>query len=116
MSAMELVVVAFGLFLGYWLVSKLMGGKPAAEPERTAEEPRAAGPATPEPRAWHEVLEISPVAPVEEIRDAYKRLMSLYHPDKVASLGPELGALAERKSKEVTVAYREAMQSRGLEP
>jgi DnaJ-domain-containing protein 1 len=31
--------------------------------------------------------------------------MTEYHPDKVASLGPELRALAEKKSKEINAAY-----------
>jgi len=51
--------------------------------------------------------------PSEEIRRAYRVLMSQYHPDKVAALGDELKEVAERKSKEITLAYREAMQARG---
>lgn len=41
----------------------------------------------------------------EDIRNAYRKAMSEYHPDKVASLGPELRALAEKKSKEINAAY-----------
>jgi DnaJ like chaperone protein len=59
------------------------------------------------------VLNIDANASVEKIRAAYQTLMSQYHPDKVASLGAELRELAERKSKEIGVAYREAMRSRG---
>jgi DnaJ-domain-containing protein 1 len=39
--------------------------------------------------------------------------MSQYHPDKVASLGRELRELAESKSKEISVAYQEALVARG---
>lgn len=41
----------------------------------------------------------------EDIRKAYRKAMSEYHPDKVASLGPELRALAEKKAKEINQAY-----------
>jgi DnaJ-domain-containing protein 1 len=41
-----------------------------------------------------------------EIKRAYKKRMSEYHPDKVANLGDELRQLAERKSKELNEAYR----------
>lgn len=35
--------------------------------------------------------------------------MSQYHPDKVASLGPELRDLCERKTKEINTAYDQAI-------
>jgi len=37
MSTTEIIVIAFGLFIGYWLVSKLMAGKP----DKSAEKPDA---------------------------------------------------------------------------
>ena len=40
--------------------------------------------------------------------------MGQYHPDKVAGLGVELRALAERKSKEISGAYRQAMREHGV--
>jgi DnaJ-domain-containing protein 1 len=115
MSATEILVVGFGLFIGYWIVSRLMAEKPQRPPPSgPSADARAA--ATPDPPlAWHQILEISPQASVDEIRDAYKKLMGQYHPDKVASLGPELQAVAERKSKEITEAYRMAMHARGAE-
>ena len=39
---------------------------------------------------------------------AYRARMSEYHPDKVASLGPDIRALAEQKAKEINAAYAEA--------
>jgi len=62
---------------------------------------------------WHEVLRVEPQASAADIRDAYKRMLSQYHPDKVASLGTELRELASRKSQEITQAYRAAMTERG---
>ena len=62
---------------------------------------------------WYRTLEVAPAAGAEDIQRAYRRLISQYHPDKVATLGDELKAVAERKSKEITLAYREAMRLRG---
>jgi hypothetical protein len=41
----------------------------------------------------------------EQIRSKYIGLISLYHPDRVQHLGPELKELAEMKSKEINAAY-----------
>ncbi len=40
-----------------------------------------------------------------EIRKKYLKMISLYHPDKVAGLGKELRELAESKTKEINIAY-----------
>jgi preprotein translocase subunit Sec63 len=104
MSGNEIMVALVFLVLGYWLVSAFFARRPkpqAPDPESVTQ-------------TWHGVLSVDANASVEEIRAAYQRLMSQYHPDKVASLGAELRELAERKSKEITVAYREAMRSHGI--
>jgi len=116
MSVNEILVIVFGLFLGYWVVSKLFSGSPAGESRAGKEsEPqqKAASPEDAALRPWHEVLNVPANATADEIRQSYKVLMHQYHPDKVATLGEELRALAERKSKEITSAYREAMRLRG---
>ncbi|MGO9686540.1 MAG: J domain-containing protein [Beijerinckiaceae bacterium] len=61
---------------------------------------------------WNIVLEVSVDASVGEIRAAYHKRISEYHPDKVASLGKEIRKIAERKSKEINVAYSFAMEQR----
>jgi preprotein translocase subunit Sec63 len=53
----------------------------------------------------YEVLELQPSASSEGIRRAYLRLVAEYHPDKVATLGSELQARAEKKTKQITNAY-----------
>src|SRR6185369_7367827 len=58
MSGVEALVVAFGLFLGYWVVAKLLGDKPASD--------------APE---WHRTLQVPADASIEEIRAAYRSLM-----------------------------------------
>jgi DnaJ-domain-containing protein 1 len=62
------------------------------------------------------VLAVPPTATAAEIRDAYRRLISQYHPDKVNNLGQEFRDLATRKSQEITAAYAEAMRERGEQP
>ena len=75
------------------------------DPHKEAETPH---------RPWHEILEVSPTAGTEEIAVAYRRMISLYHPDKVSSLGIELRAVAERRAKEINEAYSIARKMRGL--
>jgi DnaJ-domain-containing protein 1 len=44
-------------------------------------------------------------ATAAEIDLAYRRLMSQYHPDKVASATPELQRQAERRASQINAAY-----------
>ena len=131
MSPVELMVGIAGLGAGYWAVSMVFRKKRPEDDESThnrgpsqadaEEQARARARQAPPPaRAaasprWYEVLGVAPSAPPDEIRAAYRRLMSQYHPDKVESLGPELRELAERKSKEIGTAYRMGMQVNGVD-
>ena len=119
MTATEILVLLGGLGLGYGVVAFVFGGKRQAgggDATAAAPEAEAAWPvATPSdrPAAWHEVLGLAADAPVAEIRAAYRREIGLHHPDKVAALGPELQALAERKSRQINQAYQQALVERG---
>jgi DnaJ domain len=113
MTLTEAAVIAFGLFAGYWVVSKLFFRPPVV---KAAPEQPTAAPAQSDQATWHEILGVAPAATAEEIRDAYRHLVSKYHPDKVESLGQELKDLAEHKTREITAAYREAMRARGFDP
>ena len=53
----------------------------------------------------YEILGIAMTASKEEIRIAYRKMASLYHPDKVAHLAPEFREMADRKMKEINIAY-----------
>ena len=53
----------------------------------------------------YDVLEVIPTASQETIQAAYRSLISRYHPDKVASLGPELQAAANARTKEINFAF-----------
>lgn len=46
----------------------------------------------------------------ETLRDAYRRLISQHHPDKVASLGPRLKEVAERETRRINAAFAMAIQ------
>jgi DnaJ-domain-containing protein 1 len=115
MTLSEGAVILFGLFAGYWVVSKLFFRPPTAQQRPQAVPPQPPSTA-PKQSEWSEVLQVSPSAPIAEIRAAYKLLISKYHPDKVDNLGQELKDLAEHKTQEITVAYREAMRARGEPP
>src|SRR5262245_31776935 len=53
----------------------------------------------------YDTLEVIPTASPETIHAAYRSLISRYHPDKVAGLGPELVAVANARTKEINHAY-----------
>jgi hypothetical protein len=53
----------------------------------------------------YDTLEVIPTASPETIHAAYRSLISRYHPDRVAGLGPELQAIANARAKEITHAY-----------
>lgn len=64
---------------------------------------------------WWDVLGVPKTAPVQDIRRAFREKISEYHPDKVASLGTEIRELAERKCKEINLAYADALRANGIE-
>lgn len=121
MSFNETVVILAGLFIGYWLVSILLSRNSQskrtyrdADQAAQSHESSTSFPQSPA-AAWSNVLGVAPSATVDEIRRGYKVQMSQYHPDKVSALGTELRALAERKTKEITGAYRQALRARGFD-
>jgi len=62
------------------------------------------------------VLEISPDADIEEIKRAYRRLVSEYHPDKISSKGlpEEFMKYASDKFREIQTAYETIRKERGF--
>jgi hypothetical protein len=110
MTLIEIAVIVFGLFAGYWVVSKLFFPPPKASAQINS------APAPDTLPRWNDILQVSASASAPEIRDAYKHLISKYHPDKVDSLGQELKDLAAQKSQAITAAYQEGMRARGEVP
>lgn len=60
------------------------------------------------------VLEISENATDDEVKAAYKRMAVKHHPDRVASLGEDIRAAAEKKMREINEAKELIYKARGL--
>ena len=139
MSLTLIGVIAFCAMAGYWVVSALLDRTSRESEQQTTRtsgarwrqqqsEERTFKGATQDntgqrdsgsthsnsPPTWFTVLKVSPSATNDEIRLAYQTLIRQYHPDKVATLGEELRALAEAKSKCINLAYDQARRERGL--
>jgi DnaJ-class molecular chaperone len=53
----------------------------------------------------HEVLGVSRDASAKEIRTAYQKLVKEYHPDRAATLAPEIREIAEKRTRQLNRAY-----------
>jgi hypothetical protein len=78
------------------------------EPE--SEEPEPPATARPAPSSPWEVLGVAPGTPLAEVKRAYLALITQYHPDKVAQLGPKLQALAAEETRRINQAWSELRQ------
>jgi len=108
MSLTQIVVILAGLFAGYRLVGYMLSPGTGDDDKRTPED---AGSDTPQPQRWYEVLEVSESASREEITRAWRQKLAQYHPDKVATLGDDIRAVAEEQTKRINAAYEEALKS-----
>lgn len=95
---LRFILFALAAYLVYRLIK-------SARPELLGGRRGTGGPAPEIERKPHEVLGVAPDADAATIRQAYQKLISEYHPDKVAAMAPELRALAERRTMEINAAY-----------
>jgi hypothetical protein len=58
---------------------------------------------------WFAVLELSPSASVDEVREAYRTKVKQTHPDRVNGMAPAFKNLAEAETKKLNAAYQEAL-------
>lgn len=94
--------IVIGLVLGHlYDTGMFSGGRKAAPPPADDDAPDA-----------YAVLGVPVGASQDEIEQAYRKRMSEYHPDKVATAAPELKALAERRASEINAAYERIQKHR----
>ena len=61
------------------------------------------------------ILNITPQSTDQEVKTAYRRLMSEHHPDKLVARGmpEEMTRMATEKTQEIKVAYDRIREARG---
>jgi DnaJ like chaperone protein len=62
----------------------------------------------------YKILEVTPDANNDEIKKAYRKMATKYHPDKVSHLGAEFQKAAKEKFQEVQAAYEQIKKERGM--
>jgi DnaJ like chaperone protein len=60
----------------------------------------------------YKILETTPDANDEEVKKAYRKMATKYHPDKVSHLGEEFQKAAKEKFQEVQAAYEQIKKER----
>jgi DnaJ like chaperone protein len=106
-------LIVIGLLLRYLSTGKMPGffnqgpfGQRRAESGSFRSNREKARPSDPSGRKDpYTILGVSRGASPEEVKAAYRRLASQYHPDKVQHLGEDFKRLAEVKFKEIQDAY-----------
>lgn len=101
-------LVALGLVIGHLYDIGVLTGRYQARPERP---PPPAAPASDDPYA---LLGVDARASDEELEQAYRKRMSEYHPDRVASAAKEIRDMADQRAREINQAYDRIKRERGL--
>jgi DnaJ-domain-containing protein 1 len=128
MSFNEIAIIVGCLVTGYWAVNKYLEQKEADSKtnkykdgqnfandfgQKSSSNPSVENDSEYIRNHWNSILGVTIDTPLSEIAAAYKSKMSQYHPDKCASLGPELRELAEQKAKQINAAYEHAKHLKG---
>ncbi|MGC2593724.1 MAG: J domain-containing protein [Xanthobacteraceae bacterium] len=59
--------------------------------------------------AWYDVLGLPSSATIEQVKEAFKRLVKQNHPDRLHDMSPALRALAETETKRLNAVFRQAL-------
>jgi len=111
LSGELLLVSFFALLTGFGIVRALLSSERTTPSSAEGSGSSNASEAeNNEPSQWYEVLGVDASADLSSIKTAYKRRISQYHPDKVASLAPEYALIAEQRTKEINWAYETALK------
>ena len=62
----------------------------------------------------YKILETTPDANDSEIKKAYRKMATKYHPDKVSHLGEDFQKAAKEKFQQVQAAYEQIKKERGI--
>ncbi len=62
----------------------------------------------------YKILETTPDASDDEMKKAYRKMATKYHPDKVSHLGEEFQKAAKEKFQKVQAAYEQIKKERGM--
>ncbi|MCD6137377.1 MAG: DnaJ domain-containing protein [Deltaproteobacteria bacterium] len=102
-------LAVFALVL--WWTSRLKKGHQASNTSSAyAGKESAQDKGMPEDEDPYSILGLQPGASKKEIKQAYKRLVAKYHPDKVQHLGSEFQDLAHKKFVAIQKAYETLMK------
>jgi hypothetical protein len=106
-----IVVIALIWFFTTWLPKnrhRIYWFRPPPHSGAGADNKKSGSMPGPDPRTTinpFDTLKVQKGATADEIKRAYKEMLSKYHPDKVAHLGEELQQKAHEKAIEIKRAY-----------
>jgi DnaJ-class molecular chaperone len=106
------VIIGCGLF-GFMVVNAVIDARRSRAAKEAQDHSRQSEMDAAQP-FWWETLNVDRNASPDQVKTAFRREISKYHPDRVEGLGVELRELADRKAKEVNRAYKLAKEDRGF--
>jgi hypothetical protein len=101
-------LIVLGLVLGHLYDIGVLTGSYRPKPERP---PPPVAPADDDPYA---LLGVDANASDEALEQAYRKRMSEYHPDRVASAAKEIRDMADQRARAINQAYDRIKRERGL--